>query len=134
MRRDYHQFVDLGASLVAIGPATPAETAAFIHDLDLPFQVLADPTLAAYRAFGLARGSLWQVVGPAVLLAHLRGLLRGVRPGRVAGDVWQLPGAFLIDRRGILRFVKPALHVGDHVSSTALLAAVRDITGKGRDV
>jgi len=127
LRRDYHGFVDLGASLVAVGPATPAETAAFVRDLALPFPVLADPTLAAYRAFGLAKGTPWQVLGPAVLLAHLRGLLRGARPGRVAGDVWQLPGAFIIDRGGILRVAKPAVHVGDHLSSTELLAAVADV-------
>jgi peroxiredoxin len=127
LRRDEHHFVDAGASLVAIGPATPAETTTFVRDLDLPFPVLADPTLAAYRAFGLAKGTPRQVLGPAVLLAHLRGLLRGARPGRVAGDVWQLPGAFIIDRDGILRFAKPARHVGDHVSSTELLDALHSV-------
>jgi hypothetical protein len=49
-----------------------------------------------YRAFGLARGSLWQIAGPPVWLGGLRALWSGHGVGQAGGDVLRMPGVFLI--------------------------------------
>jgi hypothetical protein len=49
-----------------------------------------------YRAFGLARGSLWQIAGPPVWLGGLRALVSGHGVGKAGGDVLRMPGVFLI--------------------------------------
>lgn len=55
----------------------------------------SDPECRLFRAFDLARGSLWQVLGPDVWLRALPALARhGL--GRIDGDGFQLGGAFLI--------------------------------------
>ncbi len=116
---------------MAVGQGSPTATAAFAYHLDLPFTMLADPERVAYRAYGLTRGTLAQLLGPAVLLVHLRGLRRGARPGRIVGDTRQLPGAFIVDRRGDVRFAKPGAHAGDHAANAELLTALEGLEAAG---
>ena len=55
----------------------------------------SDPDCRLFRAFDLARGSLWQVLGPDVWLRALPALAKyGL--GKIEGDGFQLGGAFLI--------------------------------------
>jgi hypothetical protein len=62
---------------------------------DLPR--VSDPGQALFKALALHRGTTLDVMGPKVWWAGFKSvLLRGHRPGRPAGDVFQLGGAFLI--------------------------------------
>lgn len=65
-----------------------------------------DPERALYKAFGLQRGNVWQLLGPAV---WRRGFLawRQHGVGFLEGDGFQMPGAFLV-RGG--RIVKEYRH------------------------
>ena len=55
-----------------------------------------DPERALYRAFELRRGSLWSLFGPAVLVRGIMATLRGHLVGKLRGDGFQMPGAFLV--------------------------------------
>jgi peroxiredoxin len=68
---------------------------------DLPR--ISDPERRLYHAVGLARGSMSQVAGPDVWLPGLASLLTGHLPGIPTSDVFQMPGAFLIQNGKILR-------------------------------
>lgn len=57
---------------------------------------IADPQGRLFDALGLSRGSLWQVAGPAAWWHGTKAVLGGHLPGRPRGDVFRLPGAFLI--------------------------------------
>ncbi|MFN3326567.1 MAG: SelL-related redox protein [Bryobacteraceae bacterium] len=58
---------------------------------------ISDPECRLYRAFGLKRGTLWQLFGPKVAWRGLQaGLLAGHGIGRLAGNGFQMPGVFLI--------------------------------------
>jgi hypothetical protein len=61
-----------------------------------------DEDRALYRAFGLKRGSWWQVAGPRVCLRGLFAVLRH-RMGGAGGDVRQMPGMFLLNRCEVVR-------------------------------
>lgn len=57
---------------------------------------IADPDRALYRAFELRRGSFMQLFGPAVFVRGIAATMRGHLIGRLAGDGFQMPGAFLV--------------------------------------
>jgi hypothetical protein len=65
---------------------------------------VSDPEAKLYRAFGLKRGSLAQVMGPAVWWRGFQSfILNRHRVGKLVGDGFQLPGVFLIQGGRILR-------------------------------
>ncbi len=68
---------------------------------DLPR--ISDPHRELYRSLGLGRGSFLALFGPLVWLRGIVAGLRGHWPGRLAGDGFQMPGAFLIHRGRLVR-------------------------------
>lgn len=107
----------------------PAQAASLCRQYRVEFPCLADPDLDAYRTFGLKRGSMAEVVGPGTWLKAAGAMSRGHFGGRVIGDVMQLPGTFIVDRAGVVRFAKYAEHAGDHPAIEDLLSALREING-----
>jgi hypothetical protein len=55
-----------------------------------------DPAAVIYRAFGLQRASLGQIVGLTVMRRGLQALMEGSRVGKPSGDGFQMPGVFLL--------------------------------------
>ncbi len=125
MRRDYHQMHHVGASLALVSQGTPVESAAFARDMELPFPVLADPNRVAFAAYGLADGGPTAFGHPTAVLRAARALVTGVGIGRPIGSTRQLPGTFVIDRGGMVRFAKPAIHAADTPTTEDLLQAVQ---------
>ncbi len=113
--------------MVAIGQGAPAEAAWFRQQFKPPFPVFADPERQAYRAFGLGIARPSDLVKPGLLVAAARTVASGTIPGRTMGDRRQLPGTFLIDRHGIVRWAKPATHAADLATTGEILAAARGL-------
>jgi len=63
----------------------------------------ADPDRLLYRALELGRGTFLQLVGPRVWIAGLLAVLRGHGIGKLEGDGFQMPGAFVIHRGQVVR-------------------------------
>lgn len=63
----------------------------------------SDPDRLGYRALELRRGGVWQLFGPSVFLRGLVATLRGHRVGRLDGDGFQMPGAFVLHRGRVIR-------------------------------
>ena len=64
---------------------------------------VADPDRLLYRALGLGRGSFVQLFGPRVWLSGVLAALRGHGIGKLEGDGFQMPGAFVIHRGRVVR-------------------------------
>lgn len=65
---------------------------------------ISDPERRLYRAFGLERGTVGQVMGlRAILRGAVTALFKGYGFGKVQGDPFQMPGVFLIHRGRILK-------------------------------
>lgn len=64
---------------------------------------VSDPDKVLYRAFGLERGRLGQLLGPSVIARGLRGLFKGHGVGKPVGDTRQLPGAFVVSNGEVVR-------------------------------
>ncbi len=126
MREDYAKFQAAGGEPVGITMGTPEQTAAFGEKLAVPFTLLADLEQVAYRAFGLGKGSVSQVMGPRTWLPLMRGMIRGGQ-GKPTGDIWQMPGTFIVDQQGIIRLAHyPALQT-DRPSNDELFDLLRSI-------
>jgi len=85
---------------------------------------VSDPELELYTAFGLGRGGLRKVMGPATWMAGVRALRKGNFVGKPVGDPLILPGLFLVHGDRIL-WRHDFAHSGDHPTEEALVAGVR---------
>lgn len=65
---------------------------------------ISDPACQLYRAYGLGRGRIAQLLGPAVWWRGFKAaILAGHAVGPAGGDGFQMPGAFLVRDGAILR-------------------------------
>jgi alkyl hydroperoxide reductase subunit AhpC len=125
LRRHYDAFQAAGAEVVVVGMGTPAQTAAFIDAQSLPFPVLADPTRQAYRAYGVIRGNMRQVMlDPRVWVRGAQAAATGHRQGRTVGNPLQLSATFIVDPQGRIHFARRAELSSDFAGPDELLAAL----------
>lgn len=75
-------------------------------------RAVADPAKEIYAAFGIGRGGLRQLFGPAVWSAVRRARRKGLSQGRRAGDLWMMPGLFLV-RDAAIVWAHEYAHAGD---------------------
>jgi len=126
---DRERFAEAGAtiSLIALGPHTRAQL--FCDERHVPFECLSDPTQDAYRAYGLERGNNRQLFGPQLILRYARALLtRDVDAAKLSGDDYrQMPGVFVIDRSGVIRYAHRNKDVADNPPNNDLLEAITAI-------
>lgn len=80
-----------------VGQSTPEDLSKFLASRKLPFEIYCDPGNKTYRAYGLERGSLWQVTtSPKVLLKGAIAHAQGHMQTGIVGDAMQMPGSFVI--------------------------------------
>jgi peroxiredoxin len=127
LRDDYDKFEDKGLGVAVVTQGNPAQTAELRRRYDAPLRFLADPDRKAYRAYGLERGSVVQVMGPRVMLKAAMAALGGNVGGRMVGDVFQMPGTFVIDREGALRFCHRNRDAADNPPNQTLLALAEQL-------
>ena len=127
LHRAREQFDQAGIRLVLIGQESPRQARNFRDKLDLdPLPVLADDERESYRAAGLTRANLKQLVGPKSVLSGIKhGARSGVVQGRVIGDAAQLGGEMIIRRDGTVAWSHIHEHAGDTTAPEDLLEAAR---------
>lgn len=113
-----------GAAVVLITFTRPRNLRGFRRRLGLSYPVLADETRAAYRAYGLGRGSWRRVWGLHTLKAYGRLLRAGRRPRLPAADTLQLGGDFVVDSEGRVVYAYRSAGPDDRPSVDDLVTAV----------
>ena len=126
LRQKADGFKRLDARVVLVGLGTPEETAAFKDQFRVPFTMIADPEKRLFKAFPLKQASLGGLLSVSMAVKGLSAMARGHTIGIPKGDVRQLPGVFIIDRGGRIRFSHYAKDPADHPDPEALLAFLRD--------
>ncbi len=87
-------------------------------------RAVSDPEHFFYAAFGVPQGGLAEMFGLGALRSGVMALSQGHRQGKSMGDVWTMPGFFLVQTKLILwRYETES--AGDHpdLSQIASLAA-----------
>lgn len=119
MARRHHEIATAGIAEVVVFASALGDLLPYAADL--PFPLIADPTRALYRRFGLER-SARAVLDPRAWAAALRGLGSARLPGRLPTDLLGLPGDLLIAPDGAVLAVHQGRHADDQWSVDDLLA------------
>ena len=116
-----------GLTIAAVTQGNPAETLEFCKRQAPGIVCLSDPQRDAYRAFGLGRGTTWQVMlSPDVIRGTVRARDHGHSaelppPGQ---DVMQMSGTFIIGTDGRIRLPYYYENIADHAPMDLLLNGV----------
>lgn len=102
LRQHEDIFKGLNTRVAVISFGTFPGARVWLQETAVPFELLLDPQMKAYQAYGLER-SLIRSWGPKVWLTYARLLLSGLRWRGVQGDSAQLGGDFIVDKNGIVR-------------------------------
>jgi len=123
LRDERERFEEVGAGIVLIGQGRPSDATAFTERMRQPFECLVDPNRSAYRAYGLAKATPAQVLGPRVALPFLRANVRRetLQRGLQGGSFFQMPGTFVIDTDGVVQMAHRNRHVADTPANERIL-------------
>ncbi len=123
MRDRLDEFGDAVVVVVTFGP--PDRVLTYQREMLDPLTVLLDEDRSVYLAYGLGRGRVWKVWGPAVWWAYVRLLREGWRLQWPTGDTLQLGGDFVVDRHGRLVYVHRSDDPDDRPSVDELVSLAR---------
>ena len=98
---------------------------AYVRDTQLTWPLLVDHDRSLYEAYGMARGSWWNIYGPPAIGVYLRLLFRGRRFKPAGEDAHQLGGNVLIDPQGIVRIHYVGTGPADRLDISTLLEPIR---------
>ena len=125
MRREKEAFDQVGARVVLVGLGSVGETATFKERFEVPFAMIADPQKHLFRAFRLKQASVGSLFSAQMIAKGVSAMAKGHSIGKPKGDVRQLPGVFIIDTAGLIRFSHYAASPADHPRPEILLDVLR---------
>ena len=130
LHRAREQFEQAGVGLVLVGQATPRHAQHFAKKLGLDgLTVLADEDRSTYKAVGLRRANLGQLLGPKSVMSGIKhGRRSGVVQGKIIGDAAQLGGAIVVTPAGEVVFRQASENAGDTIEPADLLDAAKAAT------
>ena len=91
---------------------TPTEGRVFLRRYWPAARAVADAQKRFYAGLGIGRGGLLQLFGPGVWSAARRARRKGLAQGRPSGDLWMMPGLFIV-REGRIVWAHEYAHAGD---------------------
>ena len=113
----------LGASFVAVSPQTPDHSLTMAEKNALGYEVLSDQGNAVARQFGIV-----YTLGDAMYDMQTTGF--GVDLPNFNGDSSRelpLPGTFVLDQNGMIRFAQVFVDVAERVEPAAILDALHSL-------
>jgi len=131
LREKQSEFEKRGVALACVVQGTAEEAARFCGRHGVESLCIPDPNKESYRALGLGRASLWELILPSDDLKRRRAeakaagcsnKLEGARQKH--SDIFQLSGAALVAERGTILWLHRSKHTGDLPSADGLLEIV----------
>ncbi|HLI48391.1 MAG TPA: peroxiredoxin-like family protein [Chthonomonas sp.] len=114
-------------ALITIGLPERTQTFCQQQRLETPFICLSDPTKEAYRAFALGRAALTQFTTGHVISSAFRAMLHKQFSLLPQGDPFQMPGVFLVDGQGTIRYAHYYNDIADNPTIAELQEAVSQL-------
>jgi peroxiredoxin len=134
LQDEYTKYLELGANIVVIGQGEPERATVYAEKNKITCPVLCDPTYQVYQAYDLLEGKTSQILFDApdeYLKCDLeagRKLLES-RHGTdraIVDSPWQLPGEFVVDKKGIIRLAYRYQYCEDWPNPLVLIAGIKE--------
>lgn len=119
-----------GLRIVALGLGEPKHARQFGDKLAPNVDCLTNEEPTLHAAFGIERGNILRLMAPDAIRAGARAASRGHSQGQATGDAQRLPGTFIIDRDGIVRYAYYGKFAGDQPELAELVAWWRENGGE----
>ena len=110
-----------GLRTVAVGLGQPKHARHFGDKLAPSVQCVTNEEPVLHATFGIEKGNLLRLVAPDAIKAGARAASRGHTQGQATGDTQRLPGTFIVDADGIIRYAYYGKHAGDNPDLSSLL-------------
>jgi peroxiredoxin len=133
LARAYPKFQDMNAQVVCVsmGPAVAGKAFKIMFELPFPMLMTGEDNTKPYELFGLGKGSWGQLLGIASWVNGFKAMatLKTKTIGTLAGDGRQMPGTFIIDTDGIVKFAYINQNASDNPATSILLSELSAISG-----
>lgn len=113
--------------LIALGLGKPEHAERYCGKLAPSHLCFADTTNDSYYAWGLRQGSIVEGVanGINLLRASVVAARNGHSQGKSTGDIQMMPGTFIVDTNGVIRYTYYSKYAGDDPEIAELVAAAQ---------
>lgn len=93
---------------------------------------LTQEDAAPYFAYGLSQAGMKELMGLKTIRAGMDAAAEGFLPQQPIGDPRMMPGSFLVDRDGIVRWTYYGTDVSDHPQVAEIVATAREMRAPAR--
>jgi AhpC/TSA antioxidant enzyme len=118
-----------GVRIVLIGQATPRHAAHHQRRYAPDLEILADEKRGSYKAMGLTRAGVTQLLGPKSVAKGLMRGATGVGVGRPIGDPAQLGATMIVRPGGEIAWSHVQSDASDNPSIDEVLEALAEALG-----
>lgn len=122
-----------GLKLLAVGLGEPKHAERYCGKLAPSLTCFAATSNDPYMAWGLRRGTVGEMLGTGFQLmgATFKAMRNGQTQGESTGDVQMLPGTFIVDQAGIIRYAYYSAYAGDDPEIPVLVEAAGKLGIRG---
>ncbi|MBI2026426.1 MAG: redoxin domain-containing protein [Deltaproteobacteria bacterium] len=125
MQKNFQRFEKHGVQVLVVSFSKRELFEPFAKDhAHSHFTFLRDPECKAYKAFGLRRAKITEMLKPTVAIKYFSLILKGGKVKKTQEDVYQLGGDFILDPQGKVIFSYPSQHPDDRPSIQELLSVL----------
>jgi len=133
-QEEYPKYIELDANVVVVGQGEPERAAAYAEKNKLTCPVLCDPTFEVYHAYDLLEGKTSQILFDAPdeylkcepeAINNLFDSHKGTDRA-IVDSPWQLPGEFVIDKKGVIRLVYRYQYCENWPDPRVLMAGIKE--------
>ena len=131
LRADQGTFERLHTRVALVTLNTPNSTINFCEDRvpNATFVCLSDQTKQAYQAYGLSRTNTRDLLlSPHIYSRGFQAALHGHFNGIPTVDPFQMPGVFIVDQSGIIRYAHRHKDAADNPSNSTLIEVLEALT------
>ena len=110
-----------GLRVVAVGLGQPKHARHFGDKLAPSVECITNEEPELHATYGVERANMLRLIAPDAIKAGARAASKGHTQGQATGDAQRLPGTFIIDASGIVRYAYYGKYAGDNPDLSALL-------------
>lgn len=107
--------------MIALSMGEPKHAKRYCGKFAPHIDCLVDETTKPYDAYGLTRGRSKEFMTLNNAKRFIELAAQGIQAGSVVGDWMMMPGFFIVDQNGIVRYTYYAREAADHPDMSAVI-------------